>query len=43
MNATVLPPMMRSGRRSVLRALAASHCVMVAADRAGDGCSDSVA
>jgi hypothetical protein len=32
---------MRNGRRSALRALAASHCVIVAAGRAGGGYSGS--
>jgi len=31
MNAAVLIPMMRNGRRSAFRARAASHCVIVAA------------
>ena len=36
-----LTPTMRSGRRSAFRALAASHCVIIAADRIGGGCSGS--
>jgi hypothetical protein len=37
MNAVALTPMIRSGRRSVLRARAANHCVIVAAGRTGGG------
>ena len=35
MNAARLTPLMRNGRRSALRALAASHCVIAAAGRTG--------
>ena len=34
-----LTPIMRNGRRSAFRALAASHCVIVAAGRPGGGFS----